>query len=221
MSESQAGSDVTAMTTKAEKKGDKFVLNGTKLWITNGSEAEVIVVYPKTENPAKGQPGITAFLVDTKSPGFKVAQKLDKLGMRGSPTCELVFENVEVPAANILGELNKGVYVLMSGLDYERLVLSAGPVGLMQHALDVTVYYVKQRRQFGKPVGEFQLMQGKLADMYMSVQSSRAFLYALARNADEGITSNTVIFSNIRTALHFLLIALSAELTWPWKQSRH
>jgi len=164
------------------------------------------VVYAKTENPEKGQPGITAFLVETKSAGFRVAQKLDKLGMRGSPTCELVFENLEIPAENILGEINKGVYVLMSGLDYERLVLSAGPVGLMQHALDVTVDYVKQRKQFGKPIGEFQLMQGKLADMYMGVQSTRAFLYSLARNADEGITSNTVIeVTNLGLRLAFHL----------------
>lgn len=202
MSEPNSGSDVTSMKTKAEKKGDKYVLNGTKLWITNGTEADVIVVYAKTDLQAN-QHGITAFIVDTKNPGFKVAQKLDKLGMRGSPTAELVFENLEVPAENILGELNKGVYVLMSGLDYERLVLSAGPVGLMQEALDITVDYCKQRKQFGKAIGEFQLMQGKMADMYMKVQSSRAFLYSLARNADEGITSNTVLSLYFRIAHHF------------------
>jgi len=165
------------------------------------------VLYAKTDVEKKDK-GITAFIVDTKSKGFKVAQKLDKLGMRGSPTAELVFENLEVPAENVLGEVNKGVYVLMSGLDYERLILSAGPVGLMQAALDITVDYCKQREQFGKKIGEFQLMQGKMSDMYMKLQSSRAFLYSLARNADEGITSNTVRFGNNRTAHQCLLTPL-------------
>lgn len=218
MSEPNSGSDVTSMKTKAEKKGDKYILNGTKLWITNGTEAEVIVVYAKTENGDK--PGITAFIVETNKPGFKVAQKLDKLGMRGSPTAELVFENLEVPAANVLGEVNKGVYILMSGLDYERLVLSAGPIGLMQQALDITVDYCKQRKQFNQSIGDFQLMQGKMADMYMKLQSSRAFLYALSRNADEGITSNTVIYGNPRTVLLYSRIAQNVELKWLWKPSK-
>ena len=191
MSEPNAGSDVVSMKTKAVKKGNKYVINGTKLWITNGTEADVIILYAKTESEKPNT--ITAFIVETKNlKGFKVAQKLDKLGMRGSPTAELVFENVEIPEENVMGGLHKGVYVLMSGLDLERLVLSAGPVGLMQNALDVTVDYVKQREQFGKPIGEFQLMQGKLADMYMKTQATRAFLYSTARNADEGIVSNTV-----------------------------
>lgn len=206
MSEPNAGSDVTAMKSRAVKKGDKYVLNGTKLWITNGTEADVIVVYARTE--AQGEkPAITAFLVETKSKGFKVAQKLDKLGMRGSPTAELVFENVEIPASSILGELHKGVYVLMSGLDYERLVLSAGPVGLMQQALDITVDYCRQREQFGKKIGEFQLMQGKMADMYMKTQAARAFLYNIARMADEGNVSNTVIVDlnlGLCQSFHFL-----------------
>lgn len=191
MSEPGAGSDVTSMKTRAVKKGDKYILNGSKLWITNGSEADVIVVYAKTDMDAK-QHGITAFLLEKDFKGFSIAQKLDKLGMRGSPTCELTFENVEIPEENVLGEINKGVYVLMSGLDYERLVLSAGPVGLMQQALDITADYCKERKQFGKSIGEFQLMQGKMADMYMKTQASRAFLYSAARNADEELTSNTV-----------------------------
>lgn len=177
------------------------------------------MLYAKTDVEKKDK-GITAFIVDTKSKGFKVAQKLDKLGMRGSPTAELVFENLEVPAENVLGEVNKGVYVLMSGLDYERLILSAGPVGLMQAALDITVDYCKQREQFGKKIGEFQLMQGKMSDMYMKLQSSRAFLYSLARNADEGITSNTVTSINSRTAHQCLLIPLRLLLRLLWKLSR-
>lgn len=164
------------------------------------------MVYAKTDFENNK---ITAFLVETKSKGFKVAQKLDKLGMRGSSTGELVFENVEVPEENILGELHKGVYVLMSGLDYERLVLSAGPVGLMQNAVDLTVDYVRQREQFGKKIGEFQLMQGKIADMYMKLQASRSFLYSVSRNADDGVTSNTVSFtcltsSGLCISLHIL-----------------
>ena len=213
MSEPNAGSDVTSMKSKCVRHGDKWILNGTKFWITNGSEAEVIVVYAKTEsNKPDGKPAITAFLVEKSFKGFKVAQKVDKLGMRGSPTAELVFDNVEIPKENVLGEVGKGVYVMMTGLDYERLVLSAGPVGLMQHAMDVTVDYCKQREQFGKKIGEFQLMQGKMADMYMKLQSSRAFLYSLAKNADDGQISNTVIYFNCRMQLRYSPIALLAVL---------
>jgi isovaleryl-CoA dehydrogenase len=190
MSEPGAGSDVVSMKTKAEKKGNKYILNGSKMWITNGSEADVLVVYAKTE-PSKHQKGITAFLVEKGTKGFSVAQKLDKLGMRGSPTAELVFEDCEIPEENVLGEVNKGVYVLMGGLDVERLVLSAGPMGIMQNAMDITMDYVRQREQFGQKIGEFQLMQGKMAQMYTTLQSSRAFLYSLARQADQGSLSNT------------------------------
>lgn len=190
MSEPEAGSDVVSMKLTARKEGDKYILNGSKMWITNGPYADVLIVYAKTD-PSAHQKGITAFMIEKDMPGFSVAQKLDKLGMRGSPTGELVFENVEVPAENVLGGVGKGVYVLFSGLDLERLVLSAGPVGLMQASMDITMDYVRQRKQFGKPIGEFQLMQGKTADMYTKLQSSRAFLYSLAKSADEGIFSNT------------------------------
>ena len=187
MSESGAGSDVTSMTTKAEFDPVKkvFKLNGTKFWITNGPTADVIVVYAKTENKA-GKHGISALLVEKQFKGFSIAQKLDKLGMRGSPTGELVFEDVEVPEENLLGELNKGVYVLMSGLDYERLVLSAGPLGLMEAAFELSAKYAVERKQFGKPIGDFQLIQAKLADMYMKMQSTRALLYTMAKQADQG-----------------------------------
>ncbi|KCV72514.1 isovaleryl-CoA dehydrogenase, mitochondrial [Fonticula alba] len=189
MSEAGSGSDVVSMRLSAVKKGDKYILNGTKFWITNGPDADVLVVYAKTD-PSAGPHGITAFLVEKGMPGFSTSPKLDKLGMRGSNTCELVFDNVEVPAENILGEEGKGVYVLMSGLDYERLVLAAGPVGLMQAALDITVPYVHDRKQFGQPIGEFQLMQGKLADMYTKTMASRSYLYAVARACDRGQVSN-------------------------------
>jgi isovaleryl-CoA dehydrogenase len=189
MSEVGAGSDVVSMKLRADKKGNKYVLNGSKMWITNGPDADVLVVYAKTE-PDKHQKGITAFLVEKGMKGFSIAQKLDKLGMRGSNTGELVFENVEVPEENVLGQLNKGVYVLMSGLDYERLVLAAGPVGIMQAAFDTTLDYVRQRKQFGKPIGQFQIMQAKLAEMYSKLQSSRAMLYSLTRVVDEGKVSN-------------------------------
>ena len=165
MSEAGAGSDVVGMTTRAEKKGDRYVLNGSKMWITNGTDADTLVVYAKTE-PAAGRAGITAFLIEKGMKGFTPAQKLDKLGMRGSPTAELVFEDCEVPEENVLGKLNEGVKLLMSGLDYERAVLAGGPLGIMQACLDVVIPYVHERKQFGKPIGEFQLMQGKLADMY-------------------------------------------------------
>jgi len=183
MSEPNAGSDVVSMRTKAEKKGNHWVLNGNKMWITNGPDAHVFIVYAKTDVQSK-QHGITAFLVEKGTKGFSTAQKLDKLGMRGSNTCELIFENCEIPEENILGQLNKGVYVLMSGLDFERLVLSAGPLGIMQSCMDTVLPYVHTRKQFDHPIGEFQLMQGKLADMYTTLNSSRCYLYSVARAAD-------------------------------------
>jgi isovaleryl-CoA dehydrogenase len=185
MSEPGAGSDVVSMKLKAEKKGDRFVLNGNKMWITNGPDADTYAIYAKTE-PDAGSKGITAFIVERDFPGFSRAQKLDKLGMRGSNTCELVFEDCEVPEENVLGEVNRGVAVLMSGLDYERAVLSGGPVGIMQACLDITVPYVHQRRQFDQPIGEFQLVQGKLADMYTLTSASRSFLYAVGSALDRG-----------------------------------
>ncbi|KAI8878973.1 acyl-CoA dehydrogenase NM domain-like protein [Backusella circina FSU 941] len=189
MSEPGSGSDVVSMKLNATKKGDHYVLNGNKMWITNGPDADVLVVYAKT-NPEAGPKGITAFLIEKNFKGFSTAQKLDKLGMRGSNTCELIFDNCEVPVENVLGEVGKGVYVLMSGLDYERLVLSGGPLGLMQAALDVTVPYVHERQQFGSPIGHFQLVQGKLADMYTKLNASRAYVYAVGRACDNGQVSN-------------------------------
>jgi isovaleryl-CoA dehydrogenase len=188
MSESGAGSDVVSMKLRAEKKGDRYVLNGTKMWITNSPDAQVIVVYAKTD-PAAGSRGITTFIVETDRKGFKVAQKLDKMGMRGSDTGELVFEDCEVPEENIMGPENGGVGVLMSGLDYERAVLAAGPLGIMQACLDVTLPYVRERRQFGQAIGSFQLMQGKIADMYVALNSARAYVYAVARACDAGMTT--------------------------------
>jgi len=182
MSEAGSGSDVVSMSLRADREGAGYRLNGTKMWITNGPEAAVLVVYAKTD-PAAGPRGITAFLVEKSFPGFATAQKLDKLGMRGSNTCELVFENCPVPAENILGELNGGAGVLMSGLDYERLVLSGGPLGIMAACLDAVLPYLHQRKQFGRAIGEFQLMQGKLADMYTSMNACRAYVYAVARAA--------------------------------------
>lgn len=183
MSESGSGSDVVSMRLNAEKKGDYYILNGTKMWITNGPDADVLVVYAKTD-PTAGSKGITAFIIEKNMPGFSTAQKLDKLGMRGSNTCELVFENCEVPAENILGEENAGVKVLMSGLDYERVVLAAGPVGIMQACMDAVIPYIHERKQFAKPIGEFQLMQGKIADMYTTLNASRAYLYSVACACD-------------------------------------
>jgi isovaleryl-CoA dehydrogenase len=188
MSETGAGSDVVAMTTRAEKKGDRYVLNGSKMWITNGPDADTLVVYAKTD-PAAGPRGITAFLIEKGMKGFRPAQKLDKLGMRGSPTAELVFEDCEVPAENVLGRVNDGVKVLMSGLDYERAVLAGGPLGIMQACLDAAIPYVHERKQFGKPIGEFQLMQAKLADMYTTMSAARAYVYAVARACDQGRTT--------------------------------
>ncbi len=188
MSEPGAGSDVVGMRLRAERKGDRYLLNGNKMWITNGPDADVLVVYAKTD-PAAGPRGITAFLIEKGFAGFSTAQKLDKLGMRGSNTCELVFEDCEVPAENVLGEVGRGVNVLMSGLDYERAVLAGGPVGIMQACLDVVLPYVHERKQFDTPIGEFQLMQGKLADMYTTMNASRAYVYAVARACDRGQTT--------------------------------
>jgi isovaleryl-CoA dehydrogenase len=188
MSEPGAGSDVVGMRLRAERKGDRYVLNGTKMWITNGPDADVVVVYARTD-PQGGSRGITAFLVETAWSGFSTAQKLDKLGMRGSNTCELVFENCEVPVENILGEEGRGVEVLMSGLDYERVVLAAGPLGIMQACMDVVLPYIHERHQFGRPIGEFQLMQGKLADMYTTMNACRAYVYAVSRACDRGETT--------------------------------
>ena len=185
MSEPGAGSDVVSMKLRADKQGDRYILNGNKMWITNGPDADTYVIYAKT-TPDAGSKGITAFIVERDFPGFSRAQKLDKLGMRGSNTCELVFEDCEVPRENILGEENRGVAVLMSGLDYERAVLSGGPVGIMQACLDITVPYVHQRKQFDQSIGEFQLVQGKLADMYTLTSASRAFLYAVGSALDRG-----------------------------------
>lgn len=188
MSEPGAGSDVVSMKLRAEKRGDRYVLNGNKMWITNGPDADVLVVYAKTD-PDAGSKGITAFIIEKGMPGFSTAQKLDKLGMRGSNTCELVFQDCEVPEENILGELNRGVRVLMSGLDYERTVLAAGPIGIMQAAMDIVVPYIHERQQFGQSIGEFQLVQGKVADMYTTLNACRAYLYAVAAGCDRGQTS--------------------------------
>jgi isovaleryl-CoA dehydrogenase len=185
MSEPGAGSDVVSMRLRADRRGDDFVLNGSKMWITNGPDADTLVVYAKTD-PQGGARGITAFVVEKGMPGFSTAQKLDKLGMRGSNTCELVFEDCVVPAANVLGAEGRGVNILMSGLDYERAVLAGGPLGLMAAALDVVVPYVHERRQFGQSIGEFQLMQGKLADMYTTFNAARAYVYAVASALDRG-----------------------------------
>ena len=185
MSEAGAGSDVVSMRTRADRRGDRYILNGTKMWITNGPEANVLVVYAKT-NPDAGPRGITAFLIEKGIPGFTVAQKLDKLGMRGSPTCELVFTDCEVPDENVLGLVDKGVNVLMSGLDYERVVLAAGPLGIMQACLEAVVPYVHERKQFGQPISEFQLIQAKLADMYTTFNACRAYVYAVAKASDRG-----------------------------------
>ncbi len=188
MSETGAGSDVVGMSTRAEKKDGRYVLNGSKMWITNGPDSEVLVVYAKTD-PEAGSRGISAFLIEKGMAGFWTAQKLDKLGMRGSNTCELVFEDCEVPEENLLGGLNKGVNVLMSGLDYERAILAAGPLGIMQACMDVVLPYVHERKQFGQPIGEFQLMQGKLADMYTTMNAARAYVYTVAQACDRGETS--------------------------------
>jgi isovaleryl-CoA dehydrogenase len=188
MSEPGAGSDVVSMRLRADKRGDRYVLNGSKMWITNGHYAETLVVYAKTD-PSAGARGITAFVIEKDFKGFRPAQKLDKLGMRGSPTSELVFEDCEVPEENVLGMVGKGVNVLMSGLDYERAVLAAGPVGIMQAALDVVLPYIHDRKQFDTPIGEFQLVQGKVADIYTRLNACRAYVYAVARACDSGKTT--------------------------------
>ena len=213
MSEPGAGSDVVGMTLRARRDGDDFVLTGNKMWITNGPDAQTFVIYAKTD-PDAGPRGITAFIVDADSKGFSRAQKLDKLGMRGSNTCELVFEDCRVPAANVLGKVNGGVRVLMSGLDYERAVLAAGPVGLMQAAMDVVLPYLHERKQFGKPIGEFQLMQGKIADMYAVLNASRGYLYAVCRACDNGRASRAdaaaVILYTAEQATQVALQAIQA-----------
>src|SRR4051794_26046922 len=188
MSEPGAGSDVVSMKTRADKKGDRYVLNGSKMWITNGPIAETLVVYAKTD-PAAGSRGITAFIIEKGMTGFSTAQKLDKLGMRGSDTAELVFTDCEVPEENVLNEVGRGVNVLMSGLDYERAVLAAGPLGIMQACLDVVLPYIHERKQFGQPIGAFQLVQGKVADMYTTMNASRAYVYAVAKACDRGETT--------------------------------
>lgn len=188
MSEPNSGSDVVSMQLQAQQVGDRFVLNGTKMWITNGPEADVLIVYAKTDKQA-GSKGITAFIIEKSFKGFRTAQKLDKLGMRGSNTCELVFEQCEVPIENVLGTINQGVRILMSGLDYERTILAAGPVGIMQACFDVVVPYVHERKQFNQSIGEFQFIQGKLADMYTELNASRAFLYAVAKACDNKLVS--------------------------------
>ena len=188
MSEPSSGSDVVSMRLSAEKRGDKYILNGNKMWITNGPDADTLVIYAKT-NPDGGPRGITAFMVEKGFKGFSTAQKLDKLGMRGSNTCELVFEDCEVPEENVLGEIGKGVNILMSGLDYERAVLAAGPTGIMQACMDVVVPYVRDRKQFGESIGSFQLMQGKLADMYTTMNATKAYVYAVAKACDRGETT--------------------------------
>jgi isovaleryl-CoA dehydrogenase len=191
MSEPGAGSDVVSMRLRAERRGDRFALNGNKMWITNGPDADVLVVYAKTD-PSAGPRGITAFLIEKGFPGFRTAPKLDKLGMRGSNTCELVFEDCEVPADNVLGEIGRGVNVLMSGLDFERAVLAGGPLGIMAACMDTVLPYVHERSQFGQAIGEFQLMQGKLADMYSTMMASRAYVYAVGQACDRAATPEAV-----------------------------
>lgn len=212
MSEPNSGSDVLSMQLKAKDQGDHYLLNGSKMWITNGSEASTLVVYAKTDNNDISSRNITAFLIEKDFKGFSTAQKLDKLGMRGSNTCELVFKDCIVPKENILGEVNGGAKVLMSGLDYERVVLAAGPVGIMQSCLDVVLPYVRERKQFGKAIGEFQIMQAKLADMYTKLAASRSFLYSVAKACDQGrinrIDAASVILYSSENAVQLALEAI-------------
>ena len=210
MSESGAGSDVVSMRLRADKKADRYVLNGTKMWITNGPDADTLVVYAKTE-PQAGARGITAFIVEKGFKGFSVAQKLDKLGMRGSHTGELVFQDCEVPEENVLGEVNGGVRVLMSGLDYERAVLSGGPLGIMQAVMDVVLPYIHERKQFGQAIGEFQLMQGKVADLYTTLQASRAFCYAVGKHLDQLGDSHA---RDVRKDCAALILYTAEKATW-------
>ena len=188
MSEPGAGSDVVGMRTRADKKGDRYILNGSKMWITNGPEADTLVVYAKTD-AAAGPRGITAFFIEKGMKGFSTAQKLDKLGMRGSDTCELVFQDCEVPEENVIGEVNEGVRILMSGLDYERAVLAAGSTGIMQACIDAVIPYLHERKQFGQPIGSFQIMQAKLADMYVTMNAAKAYVYSVAKACDRGETT--------------------------------
>jgi isovaleryl-CoA dehydrogenase len=215
MSETGSGSDVVgSMSCRAELRGDVWVANGSKMWITNGPEASVLLVYMRTADPAAGSKSITAFLVEKGMAGFRTAQKLDKLGMRGSNTCELVFEDCEIPAENVLGEVNRGTYILMRGLDSERLVLSAGPIGIMQGCLDVVLPYLHERRQFGRPIGSFGIMQAKLADMYTALQSSRAFTYRVAGQFDRGeptrFDAAACLLLSSRSAVEVALEAIQA-----------
>ena len=213
MSEAGAGSDVVGMTLQANRRGDHYRLNGSKMWITNGPDAHVYVIYARTEDKV-GAAGITAFIVERDTEGFSRAQKLDKLGMRGSNTCELVFEDCDVPVTNVLGQAEKGVSVLMSGLDYERTVLAAGPVGIMQACLDLVLPYVHERKQFGQPIGEFQLIQAKMADMYAALSASRAYLYSVAAACDRGEASRKDCAALILyTAEHATQMALQAIQT--------
>ncbi|KGE01799.1 isovaleryl-CoA dehydrogenase [Achromobacter sp. RTa] len=210
MSEPGAGSDVVSMKLRADKKGDRYVLNGTKMWITNGPDADTLVVYAKTDPEAR-QRGITAFLVEKGFKGFSIAQKLDKLGMRGSHTGELVFQDCEIPEENVLGQVNGGVKVLMSGLDYERAVLSGGPLGIMQAVMDVVVPYIHDRKQFGQAIGEFQLIQGKVADLYTTLQASRAFCYQVGKNLDKLGTEHV---RQVRKDCAALILYTAEKATW-------
>ena len=210
MSEPGAGSDVVSMRLRADKQGDRYIFNGNKMWITNGPDADTLVVYAKTD-PAAGSRGITAFIIEKGFKGFSVAQKLDKLGMRGSHTGELVFQDCEVPEENVLGELNGGVKVLMSGLDYERAVLAGGPLGIMQAVMDVVVPYIHDRKQFGQPIGEFQLIQGKVADLYTTLQASRAFCYAVGKNLDQLGTGHA---REVRKDCAAVILYCAEKATW-------
>ena len=229
MSEAGSGSDVVSMKLKAEAKGnDRYVLNGTKFWITNAPEADTLVVYAKTE-PEAGAKGITAFLIEKEFAGYSVSKKLDKMGMRGSDTAELVFEDCEVPAENVMGPMNGGVKVLMSGLDYERAVLAAGPLGIMQACLDVVLPYVRDRKQFGTPIGSFQLIQAKVADMYVALNSARAYVYAVARACDAGQTTRfdaagAILLASenaVKTALEAIQALGGAGYTKEWPVERY
>jgi isovaleryl-CoA dehydrogenase len=228
MSESEAGSDVVSMKLRADKKGDRYVLNGTKFWITNAPHADTLVVYAKTE-PDQGPRGITAFLIEKGFKGFSVSKKLDKLGMRGSDTGELVFEDCAVPAENVMGPLNGGARVLMSGLDYERAVLAAGPLGIMQACLDAVIPYVRERKQFGVPIGSFQLMQGKVADMYVALNSARAYVYAVAKACDRGQTTRfdaagAILMASenaVQTSLEAIQALGGAGYTKEWPVERY
>ena len=227
MSEAGAGSDVVSMRLRAERQGDRYVLNGTKFWITNAPHADTLVVYAKTD-PAAGARGITAFLIEKGFSGFSVSKKLEKMGMRGSDTAELVFQDCEVPAENVMGEPGQGVKILMSGLDYERAVLAAGPLGIMQACLDVVLPYVRERKQFGTPIGSFQLMQAKIADMYVALNSARAYVYAVARACDAGKTTRfdaagAILLASenaVKTALEAIQALGGAGYTMEWPVER-